>query len=273
MIGGALLLLIASFLPFFKADGECSEHCSVSSWSPALFPILPSVTLAGVAAAALFLTGRTAAGSRKVLGIELPHWGTAFAVLATWSALWSMASQLFWDPTDSGANDRVDLGAGAYVMLLGALVLGAGAVLGNTAAGLKAPLMSAPRPQQPQPYGGQPQPGYGYPGQQPPPYGGQPQQPSYGQSQPQPQPQPGPAAPLPGQQDRPGTGGGAFAPFWFAVPQQRPLYAEDGSPSRIADLAPGVWYLAVEQRGNGLIAQTQDGRRGLLQDTSGIQRG
>ena len=35
----------------------------------------------------------------------------------------------------------------------------------------------------------------------------------------------------------------------------------------------GTWYLAVEQRGANLVAQTQDGRRGVLQDTSGIQRG
>ena len=64
-----------------------------------------------------------------------------------------------------------------------------------------------------------------------------------------------------------------FSPFWFAVPVPRPLYAEDGSPTPIAELAPGTWYLAVEQRGPGLVAQTQDGRRGVLQDTTGIQRG
>ncbi|RSM89171.1 hypothetical protein DMH25_40560, partial [Streptomyces sp. WAC 01325] len=117
-----------------------------------------------------------------------------------------------------------------------------------------------PSPSAPQPYGGQPQGGYGYPGaQQPQPYGGQPQagQP-FGGGQPQ--------APAP-------TAGGDFSPFWFAVPVPRPLFAEDGSPSPIAELAPGTWYLAVEQRGATLVAQTQDGRRGVLQDTSGIQRG
>lgn len=66
---------------------------------------------------------------------------------------------------------------------------------------------------------------------------------------------------------------GDFSPFWFAVPVARPLFAEDGSQSTIAELAPGTWYLAVEQRGPSLVAQTQDGRRGVLQDTSGIQRG
>lgn len=89
--------------------------------------------------------------------------------------------------------------------------------------------------------------GGGQPGQ---PYGGQPQQ---GQ----------PAAPPAAD----------FSPFWFAVPVPRPLFPEDGSPTPIAELAPGTWYLAVEQRGQALVAQTQDGRRGVLQDTSGIQRG
>ncbi|MZD09697.1 hypothetical protein GTW43_32140, partial [Streptomyces sp. SID5785] len=93
------------------------------------------------------------------------------------------------------------------------------------------------------------------------PYGGQPQQ---------------AAAPAPQAAAQPAQGGqpaGDFSPFWFAVPVPRPLYGEDGAPSPIAELAPGTWYLAVEQRGPGLIAQTQDGRRGVLQDTSGIQRG
>ncbi|MEV7451193.1 hypothetical protein AB0P20_20620, partial [Streptomyces nigra] len=49
--------------------------------------------------------------------------------------------------------------------------------------------------------------------------------------------------------------------------------AGQNSPNPIAELAPGTWYLAVEQRGAALVAQTQDGRRGILQDTSGIQRG
>ncbi|MYS25744.1 hypothetical protein GTW38_02075, partial [Streptomyces sp. SID7804] len=94
------------------------------------------------------------------------------------------------------------------------------------------------------------------------------------------QPQPGqpgqPAQPYPGQpqQGQPAPAPAAdFSPFWFAVPVPRPLFPEDGSPTPIAELAPGTWYLAVEQRGQALVAQTQDGRRGVLQDTSGIQRG
>ncbi|MYU19367.1 hypothetical protein GTZ78_53990, partial [Streptomyces sp. SID8361] len=96
----------------------------------------------------------------------------------------------------------------------------------------------------------------------PAPFGSQPGQPQPGQ------PFGGQPAPAPAP-----SGGGDFAPFWFAVPVTRPLYAEDGSSSTIAELAPGTWYLAVEQRGQALVAQTQDGRRGVLQDTTGIQRG
>ncbi|MEU1401457.1 caspase family protein [Streptomyces sp. NPDC005728] len=65
-----------------------------------------------------------------------------------------------------------------------------------------------------------------------------------------------------------------FMPFWFAVPVSRPLVKEDGSSvTPFAELVPGTWYLAVDQRGAALIAQTEDGSRGLLLDTSGIQRG
>lgn len=64
-----------------------------------------------------------------------------------------------------------------------------------------------------------------------------------------------------------------FAPFWFAVPVARPLMGEDGSLSPIAGLAPGIWYLAVGKRGDALVAQSADGLRGLLLDTTGIERG
>ncbi|WP_254399616.1 hypothetical protein [Streptomyces sp. AC602_WCS936] len=79
------------------------------------------------------------------------------------------------------------------------------------------------------------------------------------------------APPQPGQ-PRPG-GGADFQPFWFAVPVTRPLFAEDGSPNPVAQLTPGTWYLAVEQRCEGLVAQTQDGHRGVLRDSSDIERG
>ncbi|MFE1175806.1 caspase family protein [Streptomyces sp. NPDC058773] len=64
-----------------------------------------------------------------------------------------------------------------------------------------------------------------------------------------------------------------FSPFWFAVPVAREILSQDGSLEPLAELAPGIWYLAVEQRGTALLAQCSDGRRGLLLDTEGIQRG
>ncbi|WP_432758698.1 hypothetical protein [Streptomyces lydicamycinicus] len=51
------------------------------------------------------------------------------------------------------------------------------------------------------------------------------------------------------------------------------MVSEDGSLEPVAELVPGTWYLAVEQRGPALLARCADGRRGLLLDTDGIQRG
>ncbi|MEY9842295.1 hypothetical protein [Streptacidiphilus sp. EB103A] len=80
------------------------------------------------------------------------------------------------------------------------------------------------------------------------------------------QPEPAPAAETPAAP--------AFAPFWFAVPAPRALAPEGASdgPS-VGELVPGTWYLAIAQRGDALLTQTQEGKRGLLSDTSGIQRG
>ncbi|MFF4650512.1 hypothetical protein [Streptomyces sp. NPDC001380] len=118
--------------------------------------------------------------------------------------------------------------------------------------------------------------GYGYPAAQQPaggqPWGGAAQQPGPGGQQPQEGSFGGPAgahAPAPAPAPAPD-----FAPFWFAVPAPRPLAPEDdpaGPP--VGELTPGTWFLAVEQRGPALVAQLQDGRRGLLTDTSGIERG
>ncbi|MFE3587063.1 hypothetical protein ACFXOY_05995 [Streptomyces niveus] len=64
-----------------------------------------------------------------------------------------------------------------------------------------------------------------------------------------------------------------FKAFWFAVPVPRPLMSEDGSMTAIAELAPDTWYLAVGKRDDALVAQTADHVRGLLLDTTGIERG
>lgn len=268
MIGAALLLLIASFLNFYAAKNCDADGCAVSAWKSELFPLLPSVHLLGLVAAGLFVASRFQPEGRKVLGIGLAQWGAVLSVAAAWDALWSLFN----------GNEAFELGAGAYLSFVAAAALAAAMLL--TLQGLpalKAPLLPAPKPQQPQqaqPYGGQqgqPYPGvqqggYGYPGQT----GGHgaPADPSFGggqygypqaQQQPQQQPQAQPSA--------------EFTAFWFAVPVARPLYAEDGSGRQIAELTPGTWYLAVDQSGTTLVAQTQDGRRGVLQDAGGIQRG
>lgn len=277
MIGAAVLLLIASFLTFYSAKGCTVDGCGVNAWKTELFPLLPSVHLLGIIAAGLTIASRFQPEGRKVLGVALNQWGAVLAIAATWDALWSLFN----------GNDAWEFGAGAYLSFVAAAALAAVSVLSlQGLAAFKAPLLPAPRPQpQPQPgmYGQQPYPGmggpqpqqpggYGYPAPGAPEhsYGGQPQPHPYGAPAPQPQPQPMQAAPQPGPA---APAAPEFAAFWFAVPVARPLFAEDGSPSPIAELTPGTWYLAVDQRGPALIAQTQDGRRGVLQDTSGIQRG
>ncbi|MFJ4849780.1 MULTISPECIES: hypothetical protein [unclassified Streptomyces] len=265
-IGAALVLLIASFLNFYTLKGCSSDECGAGAWKSELFPLLPSVHLLGLIAAGLFVAARFQPEGRKVLGIGLEQWGAVLAVAAAWDALWSLFN----------GQEAWELGAGAYLSFIAAAALAAVILLSlQGLPALKAGLLPAPRPQQPQAYGQQPgqpypgaqqtgQTGYGYPGQQAAPDqsfgGGAPQYgyPQQGQPQ-QPQPQQQPAA--------------EFAAFWFAVPVARPLYAEDGSGAPIAELTPGTWYLAVDQQGQALVAQTQDGRRGVLQDTGGIQRG
>ncbi|KNE80861.1 MULTISPECIES: hypothetical protein [Streptomyces] len=279
VIGAAVLLFIASFLNYYSVDCE-GEFCDQAkkdlpnAWDvDTLLLVLPAVFLLGLIATGLLIAGRFQPQGRKVLGLSLGEWGTGLALAAAWNSVWGLIV----------TPDGVSVGLGAILALLGGLALAAGALLPSRVPALQASLLGAPKPQAPTPYGagpGAPAPGgYGYPGgQQQPPQGygypgpaGQPgpggQQPSYGG-----QPQAGAPAPGP-QTGQPPHGGGDFSPFWFAVPVARPLYAEDGSPTPIAELAPGTWYLAVEQRGQALVAQTQDGRRGVLQDTSGIQRG
>lgn len=79
--------------------------------------------------------------------------------------------------------------------------------------------------------------------------------------------QPAPAA-------EPAEAAPAFAPFWFAVPAARPLAPEhDPNGAPVGELVPGTWYLAIAQRGSALLARTQEGKSGLLIDTTGIQRG
>ncbi|MFD9411958.1 hypothetical protein ACFWBN_33790 [Streptomyces sp. NPDC059989] len=260
VIGAAALLFIASFLDFYSTNGgDLPNAWDIDSYHLAL----PSVFLLGFIAAGLLIAARFQPETRQVLGLPLKAWGTVLAVAAAWSALWALIT----------CPDMLDLGAGSILAFLATLPLAGVALFSAKVPALAGQLVPDPKPVAAPPYGAQPQPGagYGYPGgQQPQPYGGTPQ--------PAP-PYSGTPTPAPGPQDAgqpaPAPAPAAdFAPFWFAVPVARPLFAEDGSPSQIAELAPGTWYLAVEQRGpSALVAQTQDGRRGVLNDTSGIQRG
>ncbi|MEU4347461.1 hypothetical protein [Streptomyces sp. NPDC023838] len=265
VIGAAVVLFIASFLDLYSVGNSCSgTFCPKldlpNAWDS--LGLLMSMFLAGIIGAVLIVVARSLPQPKKIAGIDLGQFGTAFTIFAAWTAFWTII-------------DMDKAGAGMILGLIAALVLAAGAVAGPMVAALKAPLMGAPSPAVApyggQPYGGQPAGGYGYPGAgqpQPQPYGAPGADPSQGGQTPAPgagaAAQPQPAA---------GASAGDFAPFWFAVPVARPLYPEDGSATPIAELAPGTWYLAVEQRGAALVAQTQDGRRGVLQDTTGIQRG
>ncbi|MEU0739319.1 hypothetical protein [Streptomyces sp. NPDC006134] len=259
VIGAAVLLFIASFLDLYSIDGAPDDVEFPSLWGSG--PVVLGVVLAGLIGAALVVVARGLSQPRKVAGLDLGQFGVAFTVFAAWSALGNV-----FDPAGGADNfggvpsDGPDAGTGLILALVATLLMAVAAIATPLVPALKGALVPAPRPAAPQPYGAQPQGGYGYPGAQQQPYGAQPGQPGqpYG-AQPQQAQQPQPAA--------------DFSPFWFAVPVPRPLYAEDGSPTPVAELAPGTWYLAVEQRGAALVAQTQDGRRGVLQDTSGIQRG
>ncbi|MFD7012907.1 hypothetical protein [Streptomyces sp. NPDC059928] len=270
VIGAAVVLFIASFLNLTSAPSCSGQFCpnvaAPNAWDS--LSLLMSMFLAGIIGAVLVVVGRSLPQPKKVAGLDVTQFGVAFTVFAAWTAFWTII-------------DVHGSGAGMILGLIATLALAAGAVASPLVGALKAPLMGAPSPAAPQPYGypgaAQPAGGYGYPGAAQQPYGAQPGDPSLG-GQPQAQAQPfgaqAPAAdPNKDSQAQPAAPAGDFAPFWFAVPVARPLYAEDGSPTPIAELAPGTWYLAVDQRGPALIAQTQDGRRGVLQDTTGIQRG
>nr|WP_223183380.1 DUF5336 domain-containing protein [Streptomyces sp. CBMA370] len=273
MLGAAVVLFIASFLDVSSCDGPaalCDRLDIPNSWE--VSPLGWGSFFLAIAGAALVVFSRSLPQPRKVAGLDLGQVGAAFTVASAWTVL------MWVFETDNA-------GTGLVLGLIATLVLAGAAVAGPLVPALKAPLVPAPAPSAAQPYGMQPgQPGqqgvpggYGYPGAQQSPYGhdasqggGSPFGAPAAAAAPQPQPQ---ADRAPEPQPAPAQSAAEFSPFWFAVPVARPLYAEDGSPSQIAELAPGTWYLAVEQRGQALVAQTQDGRRGVLQDTTGIQRG
>ncbi|MEV5382539.1 hypothetical protein [Streptomyces sp. NPDC052721] len=257
VIGAAVVLFIASFLDTFDTSGNDIPN----AWDN--LGLVMSMYVGGIVGAVLIVVSRALPEPRKLAGLDLGQVGVALTLFAAWTSLWTII-----DPLGAFDDfDQFDVGAGSGLILglVAALLLAAAAIATPLVPALQAALIPAPKPVAPQPYGAQPPGGYGYPGAQPQqPYGAQPQ-PGQPFGQQPPAAQGAAPAPQPAAAD--------FSPFWFAVPVPRPLFSEDGSPSQIAELAPGTWYLAVEQRGAALVAQTQDGRRGVLQDTSGIQRG
>ncbi|MFF6782770.1 hypothetical protein [Streptomyces sp. NPDC012510] len=264
VIGAAVLLFIASFLDTFDGSGDNLPN----AWDN--LGLVMSMYVGGIVGAVLIVIARALPQPPKVVGLDVGQLGVALTIFAAWTSFWSIIDPMgaMEEFFGSFGGSEPDSGAGLILGLIAALILAAAAIATPLVPALKAALVGAPRPAAPQPYGAQPPGGYGYPGAG--------AQAPFGQGQPQPG-QPGPGAPFGGGQPQqaaaPQPPAGDFSPFWFAVPVARPLFAEDGSQSTIAELAPGTWYLAVEQRGANLVAQTQDGRRGVLQDTSGIQRG
>lgn len=265
VIGAAVLLFIASFLDTFDCSGSNCDDVP-TAWDNG--SLLLGVYLAGIIGAALIVTSRALPQPPKVIGLDLGQLGVALTLFTAWSALGAI-----FDPAGSLdlGDSGIDSGTGLILGFIAALALAAGAVCSLIVPAFKAPLMGAPKPRRPR----------------------------TARSRASPEPvtatraaasrsptapsrvSPSPTAPsrsrvsssrLPAAPQQAGAPAD-FTPFWFAVPVARPLFGEDGSPTPIAELAPGTWYLAVEQRGPGLVAQTQDGRRGVLQDTSGIQRG
>ncbi|MFD0572774.1 hypothetical protein ACFQ0T_30530 [Kitasatospora gansuensis] len=163
--GAAVLLFISSFLPYFTADSCALKICSSFSqnaWSANLFPVLPSIYLLGIAAAALILVQRfqgEAVAGRQVLGLRLDQWGIALAAAALWSGLWSLA----------GGPEGIGHGFGAWLGVLALLVLTGAAAAGPLVPALQAPLLTDKPPVTQAPYAGAPvggfQPGPGQPGQ------------------------------------------------------------------------------------------------------------
>ncbi|MEZ0068302.1 hypothetical protein ABIA32_004326 [Streptacidiphilus sp. MAP12-20] len=293
-------------------DGAPTDCASTNAWNTDLFPLLPSVFFLGIIGVGLVLLGRRLPEDRAVLGIPLRAWGTVLTVASAWSALWSLfgsPSGAIWGRANATSSPEL----GAFLAFLFSALAVFLAVAGPLVPLLTAPLLPEAAPAAPtgsQGYGAQ---GFGAPAESQPHvghFGGQPVQqahpgqpftgPEPAQAAPHPTPAPTPtpsplATPTPEPQDEPPTVPAtlplgsrtpppapapaqpptpAFAPFWFAVPAARPL-APEGDPkgAPVGELVPGTWYLAIAQRGDALLTQTQEGKRGLLADTSGIQRG
>ncbi|WP_256107849.1 hypothetical protein [Streptomyces sp. ODS05-4] len=246
-LAAAALLVASSFLTFYSAEGcrpQAGMACSATAWKDTMLPVLLTLHAAGLATGALVLASVLRPGRRvSFLGLDLFQWTTACALFTAWSAV----GPLF----GGGAEAAVD--TGAVLGTAAALLLAAAVAARGRVPALDLPLLpaSAPRPApaRPAPAAGNPYAGHS---------------PSGTEQRPR-SPFGGPAWPAEPTH--------AFAPFWFSVPEPRPLLAEhpsDGASQ--GELYPHVWYLAVGQAGPALVVETPDQRRGRLESVSGLHR-
>ncbi|MCF2532756.1 hypothetical protein [Yinghuangia soli] len=303
------LIFGMSFAPYFEGkpidgggrgfgfgDGDSDSRSSsdgdtlsVNAWAQDHWPLMAVVILLPLLSFLLLVMYRYMinADQRPVGGLTLRQWATALGVVAAWSALWSLGGNVFGNadiPLEQMGYES-EHAFGAFVILPFTLILAVLLIIIDRVPGLAYPLFVTP-PQYPQTgyIPAQPgQPGPGQPGQP-----GNSGLPGYGTgayaqpsvppgtpvSQMPPPVTPASGTPVAAPAAAPAPAPAAeFAQFWLAVPEERPLLPLGGlDKTPVATLVPGSWYLAVEPAGDGLVVEV-DGVRGVLWNTSGIQRG
>ncbi|MGC0416622.1 hypothetical protein [Embleya sp. AB8] len=276
----AVLIFIFSFLDYVGTKSGYAARgidYSWNAWSGTLAPIVFAVVLTPILAGALFVLGGLLPQlkDKQILGLTARQWAVPLAAVSPINALWSIGH----------ADNGVEMKFGGIMIILLVIVLSAAVIATAVVPALQAPLLGAggpapaPQgqygaPQGQQQYGGAP---YGGPQgpQGPQSYGGAPQQAGFGAPAPQgPQggfgaPQ-GPGAQQPTPGNPPAGARAPFQPFWFSVPDSRPMLDEHTNQEK-GVLNTGVWYLAVAEHPNGLLVEV-DNVRGVLQNTMGIQR-
>lgn len=126
VIGAAVLLFIASFLDNYSYDGVPDSIDLPNLWESG--PVLLSVVLAGIIAAALVVVARALPQPRKVAGLEIGAFGVAFAVFAAWSALGNVIDPAGGGDNLGSTNDGPSAGTGLILALVATLVMAAAAI-------------------------------------------------------------------------------------------------------------------------------------------------
>ena len=247
VIGAAVLLFIASFLDIYSVDGATGLDLP-SAWA-SLGPVLMGVVLAGIIGAALDRVSRGLPQPPQGRGLDLGQFGVAFTVFAAWTALGRLRPD-GRSRQRQGQRRRPGAGTGLILALVATLVMAGRRRRHPARPGPQGP--PGPRPQAARPAALRRRPALprwpAAPGwlrlpgrrraaaavRRP---AAQPGQPFGAEA--------GAAAGRRRRSRRPRTSPRSGSPCRWP----RPLFAEDGSPTPIAELAPGTWYLAVEQRG------------------------